>query len=83
MRSTLYNGKRKAGTHGNRGGIKILVILFHVFSILLQFIHGVEIKLGIFVLDRLESRYMLYGVSSLVRVLSILYLLKRTIGGRR
>ena len=43
--------------HENQGGLKILVVLLHVLGIVLcrlSFIHGVEVELGIIVLDWLE-----------------------------
>ena len=49
--------KGNAGTHKNQGGIEILIILLHVIGVVLHrlpFVHGIEIKLGVIVLDWLE-----------------------------
>ena len=57
MRSTLYGCKGNSGTHENQGGVEVFIVLLHVFGIVLRrlsFVHGVEIKIGIVVLDRLE-----------------------------
>ena len=43
--------------HENQGGVKILVVLLHVLDIVLcclSFVHGVEVELGIIVLQWLE-----------------------------
>jgi hypothetical protein len=56
-RSTLCSGNGNADTHKNQGGVEILVVLRHVFGIVLcrlSLVHGVEIELGVVVLDRLE-----------------------------
>ena len=56
--STLYDTvMSKAKTHEDQGGVEILVVLLHVLGVVfhcLSFVHGVEIKLGVVVLDRLE-----------------------------
>jgi len=49
--------KGNAETHKNQGGVEILVVLLHVFSVVLRrflFVHGVKINLGVVVLDGLE-----------------------------
>ena len=56
-RSTLYSGKGDAGTHENQSGVEILVVLLHVFGVVLHclsFVHGVEVKPWVIVLDWLE-----------------------------
>ena len=53
----MRNNQRKGGTHEDQGGTKIIVILLHVLSIILDrlsLIHGVEIELGVIFLDGLE-----------------------------
>lgn len=43
--------------HENQGRVEILVVLRHVLGVVLHrlsFVRGVEIKLGVFVLNRLE-----------------------------
>ena len=46
-----------AGANENQGGVEILIVLLHVLGVVLHrlsFVHGVEIDLGIIVLDGLE-----------------------------
>ena len=48
---------RAARAYKNEGGIEILVVLSHVLGIVfrsLSFVHGVEVELGVFVLDGVE-----------------------------
>jgi hypothetical protein len=55
--STMYHGNCNAETHENQGGVEILVVLLHVLGVVLRclsFVHGVEIELGVVVLDRLK-----------------------------
>jgi hypothetical protein len=55
--STVCGDSWNAETHENQGGIEILIVLRHVFGIVLcrlSLVHGVEIELGVIVLDRLE-----------------------------
>ena len=50
--------KSGAETHENQGGVEVFVVLLHVLRIVLRrlsFVHGVEIKLGVVVLDWLEK----------------------------
>ena len=57
--SVLYNDQEKGKAHENQGGIEIFVELLHGFGITLHrlpFVRGVEIKLGVVVLDRSEVR---------------------------
>ena len=61
MRSTISiitaSIEEKAETHENQGGVEILIVLMYVLGIVLRrlsLIHGVEVKLGIIVLDGLE-----------------------------
>jgi len=57
--STLYSNKRKAETHENQGGVEVLVVFLHVLGVVfhrLSLVHGVEVELGIVVLDGLEIR---------------------------
>ena len=56
-RSALYSGGGNARTHENQGGIEVLVVLHHIFGIVLRrlsLVHGVEVELGVVILDRLE-----------------------------
>jgi hypothetical protein len=53
----LCSGKGNAETHKNQGGVEILIVLRHVFDVILSrlsLVHGVEIELGVVVLDWLE-----------------------------
>ena len=50
--------KRNAETHEDQGGVEILVVLLHVVGIVLRclsFVHRVEVKPRVIVLDRLEE----------------------------
>jgi hypothetical protein len=52
-----YSDQWYADTHENQGGIEVLVVFLHVFGIVfhcLSLVHGVEIELGVIVLDGLE-----------------------------
>ena len=52
-----HNNQRKGGTHKNQGGVEIFVVLLHVLGIVfdrLSLVHGVEVELGIIVLDGLK-----------------------------
>ena len=52
-------GKGKAATDENQGGVKIFIILLHIFCVKfcrLPFVHGVEIVPWVTVLDWLEVR---------------------------
>ena len=45
-------------THENQGIVKIFIVLLHVLNVILHrlsLVHGVEIKLGIVILDGLEE----------------------------
>ena len=58
MRSTLCIERGAAETHEDQGGVEVLIVLLHVFGIVLHrlsFVHGVEIELGVVVLDELEA----------------------------
>ena len=53
----LFSDKWNAEMHENQGGVGILIVLLHVFGIVLcrlALVHGVEIELGVVVLDQLE-----------------------------
>ena len=57
MLSTLCGDPGKAETHKNQGGVEILIVLFHVFGIALRclsIVQGIEIELGVIVLDWLK-----------------------------
>jgi hypothetical protein len=56
-RSTPQSGKENAEPHENQGGVEVLVVLRHVFSIVLcrlSLVHGIKIEVGVVVLDWLE-----------------------------
>jgi hypothetical protein len=56
-RSQHCSGKGNAETHENQGGIEILIMFLHEFGIVLRclsLVHGVEIEVGVIVLDWLE-----------------------------
>jgi len=57
MLSTLYGGKSITETHKNQGGVEVLIVSLHILGVVLHrlsFVHGVEIKLQVVVLDWLE-----------------------------
>ena len=50
-------GREGRETHENQGGVEVFVVLVYVFRVILRrlsFVHGVEVEVRIFVLDRLE-----------------------------
>ena len=54
---SVHNDHRKGGTDENQGGVEIFVVFLDVHVIVLVrllLVHGVEIELGIIVLDGLE-----------------------------
>ena len=54
---STHNNQKQGGTHENQGGVEIFVVLLHVLGIVfdrLSPVHGVEIELGVIVLDGLE-----------------------------
>jgi hypothetical protein len=56
-RSTFCGDNWNAETHKNQGGVEVLIVLRHIFGIVLcrlSLVHGVEIDLGVVVLDWLE-----------------------------
>ena len=53
----MHNDQWIEKTHENQGGIKIVVVLLHVLSIILNGlspVHCVEVELGVVFLDGLE-----------------------------
>ena len=55
QRDIVVNGSTR--THKNQGGVEIVVVLLHVIGVILRrlsFVHCVEIKPGVVILDRLE-----------------------------
>ena len=88
-RSTLCSERGTAETHKNQGGVEILIALLHVFGIVLHrlsFVNGVEIEVGVVVLDGLEvhPQALLDAVrTSLVGPCITYKTLKRTTEGRR
>ena len=50
-------GREGGETYKNGGSIEVLVVLLHVFRIVLRclsVIHGIEVEVRVFVLDRLK-----------------------------
>ena len=80
----VRQGTRKH-THKNQGGVKILIVLLHVFGVVLRrlsSVHGVEIELGVVVLDRLKVHPQGFLDAELESACNLLCFSKRTIWGR-